>query len=129
MIPEPHSACTTANPTKDGPASILFDLLGRRWMLRILFELHEEMLTFRALQLRCGSPSESVLNARIRELDANGLVDISDGEGYLLTELGGELASFLVPLARWSTGWSTRWTSYMKRCAIEPLPYCRNAAF
>ena len=42
----------------------LLDLLGRRWVLRIVWELREGPLTFRELQLRCGSMSSSVLNQR-----------------------------------------------------------------
>ena len=46
----------------------LLDLLGRRWSLRILWELREEPGGFRALQARCDSMSPSVLSQRLGEL-------------------------------------------------------------
>src|SRR6202035_4396571 len=51
------------------PVMALLDLLGRRWALRILWELRDgSALTFRQLQARCGDISSSVLNDRLREL-------------------------------------------------------------
>src|SRR5208282_2198038 len=35
------------------PIMALLDLLGRRWALRVIWELREEPLVFRALQQRC----------------------------------------------------------------------------
>ena len=46
----------------------LFDLLGRRWALRVIWELSQETLSFRALRERCDSMSTSVLNERLSEL-------------------------------------------------------------
>jgi hypothetical protein len=38
----------------------LLDLLGRRWALRVLWELRDgEALTFRELQARCGGVSST----------------------------------------------------------------------
>jgi DNA-binding HxlR family transcriptional regulator len=88
------------------PMMALFDLIGRRWALRILWELRTEMLTFRALQERCGNPSPTVLNARLQELCEGALVDRSDGEGYTLTGLGREVTAQLLPLVRLSERWA-----------------------
>ena len=49
------------------PIMALLDLLGRRWALRLIWELREGPLVFRALQARCGV-SPSVLNTRLAEL-------------------------------------------------------------
>ena len=46
------------------PIMALLDLLGRRWALRMLWELREGGLSFRALQERCDGVSPSVLNTR-----------------------------------------------------------------
>ena len=48
----------------------LLDLLGRRWALRVLWELRDGPVPFRALQQRCDGMSSSVLNQRLAELRA-----------------------------------------------------------
>ena len=50
------------------PIMALMDLLGRRWALRVIWELRDGRLTFRALQEACGGVSPTVLNQRVREL-------------------------------------------------------------
>ena len=82
------------------------DLLGRRWALRILWELRDGALGARALLSRCDRMSSSVLYERLRELTAAGLV-ARDGTGaYLLTDLGMSLGSALSPLDAWARRWA-----------------------
>lgn len=83
---------------------VLFDLLGRRSALRILWELRSGPLTFRALQ-DAAQTNPSLLNVRLHELRANGLVLLSPG-GYGLTEEGLALLKALRPLATWAQGWA-----------------------
>lgn len=80
------------------------DLLGRRWALRILWELREEPLTFRALRNASGGVSPTVLNARLGELKEVDIVTCTDA-GYALTAAGRKLSKSLVPLYRWSEEW------------------------
>jgi DNA-binding HxlR family transcriptional regulator len=87
---------------------VLLDLLGRRWMLRILWELRAGPITFRALQEACDQISPSVLNDRLRELREVGLVEQVDGEGYAPTPLAGELAAILIPLDVWAKRWARK---------------------
>jgi DNA-binding HxlR family transcriptional regulator len=85
----------------------LLDLLGRRWALRVLWELREgESLKFRELQERCGDVSSSVLNDRLRELREAGVVATGGGDGYRLTESGERLLEALGPLDSWAKGWA-----------------------
>jgi DNA-binding HxlR family transcriptional regulator len=44
------------------------DLFGRRWNLRIVWELRHGPVGFRALQQRCDNTSSSVLRQRLTEL-------------------------------------------------------------
>jgi DNA-binding HxlR family transcriptional regulator len=84
----------------------LLDLLGRRWVLRILWELREEpATTFRDLQARCGDVSSSVLNQRLRELREAGLLERSEPNGYELTQAGRSLLLALAPIDEWATHW------------------------
>lgn len=80
------------------------DLLGRRWALRVLWELRDGPLGFRELQSRCDSMSSSVLHARLTELVGAGLVERSDA--YRLTPLGRDLGNAIRPLSRWAERWS-----------------------
>lgn len=84
----------------------LLDLLGRRWTLRILWELREGPLVFRALQDACGGLSPSVLNQRLSELREVRIIEVREPEGYALTPLGAELVLELVPLSRWAERWN-----------------------
>jgi DNA-binding HxlR family transcriptional regulator len=82
----------------------LFDLLGRRWALRILWELRSGEPTFRELQERCGSISSSVMSDRLRELGEAGIV-AHTGSGYSLTPSGHDLLARLMPLDEWAARW------------------------
>jgi DNA-binding HxlR family transcriptional regulator len=87
----------------------LLDLLGRRWALRVLWELRtREALTFRELQARCGDISSSVLNDRLRELREAGIVTAEPGGGYQLSADGRELLQALAPLDAWAKRWAKR---------------------
>ena len=87
----------------------LLDLLGRRWALRILWELRDgDALTFRELQERCGGVSSSVLNDRLRELREAGIVGAEGGAGYRLTGEGEELLVALEPVGVWAKRWARR---------------------
>ena len=87
------------------PINAVFDLLGRRWALGVLWYLGEVPHTFREVQNLCGGISPSILNCRIKELRKADIVARSF-DGYVLTERGKELRSFIVPLAKWSANWS-----------------------
>ncbi len=88
------------------PIMAALDLLGRRWLLRVLWELRGEPLRFRALRERCGDLSPSVLNARLRELREAGLVESDPAAGYALTETGRSLLRVLAPLDAWARRWA-----------------------
>jgi DNA-binding HxlR family transcriptional regulator len=86
----------------------LLDLLGRRWTLRVLWELREQPApTFRDLQERCGQVSSSVLTERLRELREAGIVARND-DGYGLTAEGVDLLQALAPIDRWAARWGKR---------------------
>ena len=92
------------------PIMALLDLLSRRWTLRVIWELREGGLTFRALQDACGGVSPTVLNERLRELRESGLLESAGAAGYRLTRLGRELIEEFLPLVAWSTRWAAALT-------------------
>ncbi len=79
----------------------LLDLLGRRWSLRVLWELRDGPLSFRALRERCDEVSPSVLNARLRELREAEIVELG-AAGYQLSPSGEELGRQLLDLSAWA---------------------------
>ena len=107
---------TNRNPPRPGravrgsttgrPLMAAMDLLGRRWALRILWELRDGALGARALQARCDGMSSSVLYERLRELTQSGLVAQDADGAYRLTKMGGRLGSALRPLDKWATTWA-----------------------
>ena len=96
-----------ARGTRTGrPLMVVFDLLGRRWALRVLWELREEHVGFRALQARCDQMSSSVLRDRLAELVGAGIVAADDDGLYGLTNEGRTLLRALAPLSRWAEDWA-----------------------
>jgi DNA-binding HxlR family transcriptional regulator len=88
------------------PLMAAMDLLGRRWALRILWELRDAPLGARILRSRCDGMSSSVLYQRLGELTQAALVT-RDGVGaYLLTDLGAALGPALGSLDAWARDWS-----------------------
>lgn len=89
------------------PIMALLDLLGRRWALRVIWELRDGPLSFRELQARCGGISASVLNDRVAELRAAAIVETGEG-GYGLSGEGRELLAAYAPLNAWAERWAQR---------------------
>jgi DNA-binding HxlR family transcriptional regulator len=87
------------------PVNAVFDLLGRRWALGVIWNLKDGPLTFRDLQSRCGTISPSILNSRLKDLREADIVERSLN-GYRLTERGKALWDILLPLGKWSVKWA-----------------------
>jgi DNA-binding HxlR family transcriptional regulator len=90
------------------PLMVLLDLLGRRWSLRILWELREETVGFRVLQDRCDRMSPSVLSQRLMELQEAGILQQNESGTYTLTSEGLDLLRALAPLNDWALRWAKR---------------------
>ena len=97
------------------PIMALLDLLGRRMALRILWELSraDASLTFRSLQT-AAETNPNVLNSRLKELRAAGLVD-HDGGGYRLSEMGVSLTPLILQLHAWADEWGARLAAVPRR--------------
>ena len=90
------------------PIMVLLDLFGRRWSLRILWELRERSMTSRALRAACDEASPTVLHARLSELRDAGFIELVPSNGYGLTQLGRELLETLLPLHRFAEQWGKK---------------------
>jgi DNA-binding HxlR family transcriptional regulator len=97
----------TVSESRSGtPVMALFDLLGRRWAMRVLWTLAEAgPCTFRELQHRCETISPGALNVRLKELRSSLLVEHA-ANGYAVLPRGRELYGLLLPMGTWSKSWA-----------------------
>jgi DNA-binding HxlR family transcriptional regulator len=104
-MPTPKAGTEVRGSQTGRPIMAILDLMGRRWALRILWELHQSgPHSFRTLQKLCGDISPTILNSRLKELREAGIVDLREGEGYLVTEQGIALGRIIVQLNTWAKG-------------------------
>jgi DNA-binding HxlR family transcriptional regulator len=108
--------------TSGRPLMAALDLLGRRWTLRILWELRDGSLGARALRVRCDDMSSGVLYARLSDLRTAGLVSQDADDAYGLTQIGRQLGQAIDPLQRWAERWSSA------QRAPSPRPRSRRRA-
>lgn len=88
------------------PLMALFDLLGRRWAMGVLWQLCVGgACTFRELQARCETISPAVLNARLNELRQAQLIERGES-GYQTTALGAQVITALHPLKDLAELWT-----------------------
>lgn len=83
----------------------IVELLGKKWVMRIIWELRGEPLTFRELQSACENLSPTVLNSRLKLLRETQLLDKHLDRGYDLTAMGRELLEVYKPLNHWAIAW------------------------
>lgn len=102
----PRPGSPVRGSTTGRPLMAAMDLLGRRWSLRILWELRHGPTGARAILGICDGLSSSVLYDRLRELTSAGLVGQTDDDAYELTDLGGALDTALEPLDAWAQRWA-----------------------
>ncbi|MGW3543681.1 winged helix-turn-helix transcriptional regulator [Nocardia niigatensis] len=102
-VPQPGRSVRGSSTGR--PLMAALDLLGRRWTLRIIWELREGPVGARGLLARCEGLSSSVLYQRLRELTEAGVLH-PDEDGYALTPLGAALRGALAPLDAWATTWA-----------------------
>ena len=109
MAERPAEGSPAVRGSKTGrPIMTLLDLLGRRWTLRILWELREAALTSRALRAACDDASPTVVQQRLSELRAAGFIEKRQEGGYALTTLGKELLQTFLPLHQFAGRWSRK---------------------
>jgi DNA-binding HxlR family transcriptional regulator len=107
-MPTPKPGTPVRGSATGRPIMALLDLLGRRWALRVMWELRDGPLTFRELRERCDGMSPSVLNDRLLELREAGIVEHEEGAGYRLTSEGRALGDSLRSLDGWAKRWASR---------------------
>lgn len=102
-IPKPGTP--VRGSASGAPVMAIFDLLGRRWAMGIVWQLAAGPLTFSELKQRCTSISPTILSTRIKDLSEAKIVE-KTLEGYQLTDLGRELFALLEPFKDWAIEWA-----------------------
>lgn len=89
------------------PVAKAAEVLGERWTLLVVRELIMGAHRFNELQRGMPAIPRSVLAARLRRLEADGLIERRPGASgrpeYWLTPLGADLQPAIVALGEWST--------------------------
>lgn len=82
------------------------ELIGQRWILRVLWELEPGCLGFLELRRRMGNCSSSMLSTRLQHLQTVGLIVKKPDKSYELTIAGTELGTALQSVWDWSERWA-----------------------
>jgi DNA-binding HxlR family transcriptional regulator len=90
----------------NAPLLAAMDLLGQRWMLRVIWELEPGSLGFLELRRRMGNCSSSMLSERLHQLSAAGLVAKTEAGSWALTLTGSRLGAALTEVWDWSESWA-----------------------
>ena len=92
---------------------LAIDVLGRPWTALILNVLQRGPLRFRQIDEQARGPGDKILSARLKELEARGLVvrRVEPGPpvrvSYALTDCGREFNQVAVAIERWGGSLAT----------------------
>ncbi|MFA4085151.1 helix-turn-helix transcriptional regulator [Mycobacteroides salmoniphilum] len=78
------------------------DLLGQRWIMRVIWELQAGPLGFLELRRRMNNCSSSMLSERLQQLTTAGLTAKNASRSWELTADGVHLAKALASIWDWS---------------------------
>jgi DNA-binding HxlR family transcriptional regulator len=106
-IPKPGK--TVRGSTSGAPVMAIFDLLGRRWAMGVVWQLADGPHSFTELQARCDSISPTILSTRIKDLAEARIIERTL-DGYQLTKIGRGLFDILEPFQ----GWAHKWANTLK---------------
>ncbi|MEC3957807.1 helix-turn-helix domain-containing protein [Nocardia sp. CDC153] len=101
--PPPANSRADASAT---PLLAAMDLLGQRWILRVIWELEPGPLGFLELRRRMGNCSSSMLSVRLQRLSEAAVLEKKPDKSYELTTAGRQLAEALQPVWKWSERWA-----------------------
>ena len=104
-MPIPKPGKPVRGSKSGAPVMALFDLLGRRWAMGIVWQLSDGCLSFSELQNQCTTISPTILSRRLKDLREAGLIERTL-EGYKLTDMGMTLFKILEPFQEWSVNWA-----------------------
>ncbi|RNI14556.1 transcriptional regulator [Methanohalophilus sp. RSK] len=115
---------------KDCTLYKMMDIIGKRWTLCILLELHKGdkyQKQFNELKAMLGDITPKMLSTRLKELEAHGLVEkeldssaIPVKSFYSLSESGQEFIEIIKEIK----GWGLKWKFDNPLCIVSDCKYC-----
>lgn len=95
-------------------ATAALNVLGQKWVLRIIRALGERTQRFCELQDTLGGANSATLSQRLKLLEDEGLIErravstVPPWVEYSLTEKGGDLRRAITGIDRWADRWALR---------------------
>src|SRR5262249_37701492 len=114
-MPVPGPGRVVRGSATGRPLMAALDLLGRRWALRILWELTDGPRGARELRQRCHAIAPRVLSQRLADVTEAQLSDQAADNRYRLTPLGQALGSAIAPLDEWAKTWARQTAAQPKQ--------------
>jgi len=115
---------------KDCTLYKMMDIIGKRWTLCILLELHKGdkyQKQFNELKAMLGDITPKMLSTRLKELESHGLVEkkidssaIPVKSFYSLSESGQEFIEIIKEIK----GWGLKWKFDNPLCSVSDCKYC-----
>ena len=96
----------------EGAATAALNILGQKWVMRIVRVLGERTQRFCELQDALGGANSATLSQRLKLLEDEGLVDrtmvstVPPWVEYSLTTKGSDLRRAIVGIDRWADRWA-----------------------
>jgi len=97
---------------RESAATDALDVLGQKWVMRIVHSLGERTQRFCELQDALGGANSATLSQRLRLLEEQGLIDrtivseVPPWVEYSLTDKGADLRRAIGGIDRWATRWA-----------------------
>jgi DNA-binding HxlR family transcriptional regulator len=112
-LPRSRAERRAAAQRSECAATQALNVLGQKWVLRIIRALGERTQRFCELQDALGGANSATLSQRLKLLEDEGLIDrrmistLPPWVEYSLTEKGADLRSAIVGIDRWAERWGS----------------------
>lgn len=112
-VPRSRAERRAAAQRAECEATAALNVLGQKWVLRIIRALGERTQRFCELQDALGGTNSATLSQRLKLLEDEGLIDrrtvstVPPWVEYSLTEKGADLRAAIVGIDRWAERWAS----------------------
>ena len=120
-LPHPTPAATRSRAARraeaqraECAATAALNVLGQKWVMRIIRALGERTQRFCELQDALGGANSATLSQRLKLLEDEGMIErraisaVPPWVEYSLTDKGGELRAAINGIDRWAERWAAR---------------------